>query len=357
MRSTISPSVNTTLPRKAHLVCAIELVIHEARNDRCLSDTLIPQEHELVLCKRRRRVHPHPGVRSFSSHPLLESPDLQPTERLLHVVWPPSINTARLVVHVPGPREPLPAATTLPFAIDGRSVIPCRVVKIWEDAAKFTRNHLHTSSSSILMSPMPGDLRVASALGIALYRADNIRRIPPWSAMAWSAAFLTLVSLPMAVPFGVYPAAVTVRASTVAHGGYFAGLGSKPNWRTGGSWCNAQPRMLLYCSTAGGSLDSYFASVHAAGRQGLVGLRAQSQGSGSGEYSEEEEESMKKMKKERVLPFDKGASEFVPTDMQPANEWQQLKVAAPSYFHTSSCFSCTQTLCIRQLVKSFALHA
>lgn len=34
---------------------------------------------------------------------------------------------------------------------------------------------------------------------------------------------------------------------------------------------------------------------------------------------------MEYMKKQRQLPFDKGASEFVPTDMQPANEWQELK--------------------------------
>ena len=38
-----------------------------------------------------------------------------------------------------------------------------------------------------------------------------------------------------------------------------------------------------------------------------------------------DEESMDYMKKQRQLPFDKGASEFVPTDMQPANEWQELK--------------------------------
>lgn len=31
------------------------------------------------------------------------------------------------------------------------------------------------------------------------------------------------------------------------------------------------------------------------------------------------------MKEKRQLPFDKGASEFVPTCMQPANEWQDLK--------------------------------
>jgi len=64
-------------------------------------------------------------------------------------------------------------------------------------------------------------------------------------------------------------------------------------------------------------------------RGGISGLRAQGRGddeSSGSQYSEDEEESMEKMKKTRQLPFDKGASEFVPNDMQPANEWQSLKV-------------------------------
>jgi hypothetical protein len=73
------------------------------------------------------------------------------------------------------------------------------------------------------------------------------------------------------------------------------------------------PRVLSYVAKRAGT------------RWGGTGRKAE-RGSGSGsEYSEEDEENMKKMKKERVLPFDKGASEFVPTDMQPANEWQTLK--------------------------------
>ncbi len=68
-----------------------------------------------------------------------------------------------------------------------------------------------------------------------------------------------------------------------------------------------------------------YVAERAGTRWGGTGRKAE-RGSGSGsEYSEEDEENMKKMKKERVLPFDKGASEFVPTDMQPANEWQTLK--------------------------------
>ena len=58
--------------------------------------------------------------------------------------------------------------------------------------------------------------------------------------------------------------------------------------------------------------------------RGALELRAQL-GSGGSEFSEEDEESMDFMKERRQLPFDKGASEFVPVDMQPANEWQQLK--------------------------------
>ncbi|EKX48922.1 hypothetical protein GUITHDRAFT_136549 [Guillardia theta CCMP2712] len=34
---------------------------------------------------------------------------------------------------------------------------------------------------------------------------------------------------------------------------------------------------------------------------------------------------VERMKERRQLPFDKGASEWVPTDMQPANEWSLLK--------------------------------
>ena len=56
---------------------------------------------------------------------------------------------------------------------------------------------------------------------------------------------------------------------------------------------------------------------------GLMGLRAE-RGSRS-EFSDDDEEKLKEMKQRRQLPFDKGASEFVPTDMQPANEWQELK--------------------------------
>lgn len=65
----------------------------------------------------------------------------------------------------------------------------------------------------------------------------------------------------------------------------------------------------------------------AASRVGLRGLRAE-RGSRN-EFSEEDEENMEMMKEKRQLPFDKGASEFVPTAMQPANEWQDLKVLNP----------------------------
>jgi len=43
------------------------------------------------------------------------------------------------------------------------------------------------------------------------------------------------------------------------------------------------------------------------------------------QLSEEDEEDLQRMKDERVLPFDKGSSEFVPSEMQPANEWINLK--------------------------------
>jgi len=69
-------------------------------------------------------------------------------------------------------------------------------------------------------------------------------------------------------------------------------------------------------------------------RQGAAGLLAQRE---SNEYSEEDEENMEMMKKQRQLPFDKGASEFVPTDMQ--------------VFHVCMCMDVCVCVCVSMLLN------
>jgi hypothetical protein len=126
------------------------------------------------------------------------------------------------------------------------------------------------------------------------------------------------------------------------------GLGvSFPASRVG--WATVNP--VARCTVP---VRAAWSSTRKGSLAGVTKLRAQRRSGSGSEYSEEgpphcfasnltplqvrprasdnddlgtgaDEESIDYMKKQRQLPFDKGASEFVPTDMQPANEWQELK--------------------------------
>ena len=118
------------------------------------------------------------------------------------------------------------------------------------------------------------------------------------------AALMACVRL--AAPFGVGVAPMRCSRSRALHfasNGCAVGAGHGAPPCAGAMWRAARTRKV---------------------ERGALELRAQL-GSGGSEFSEEDEESMDFMKERRQLPFDKGASEFVPVDMQPANEWQQLK--------------------------------